>query len=150
MQPQTSSLIFLQYLTTVFDNITEVILLVGVESKDQFRLLLANNAFYHSTGHTNDIIGKKLQDIVHVDTYAPLVRQYKKVLKTKRPFEYTSWFKTPKGRRAYRVKLLPILNTVGDCVQIAALLNDKTEVSKLQEEIRQLRIALEVPPTPQT
>jgi len=139
MKPKNSSLVFLSYLTTVFDNIADAIILIGVEPKGKYRLLLANDAFFASSGHTEDAIGREVVDIVHPDSYASLIKSYQKATRTKRPIELTSWYTVPRGRRAYHVKLIPITNTVGEVVQIAGLTRDITELLNLREEVRQLR-----------
>ncbi|HSW66503.1 MAG TPA: PAS domain-containing protein [Bacillota bacterium] len=139
MKPKTSSLVFLNYLTTIFDNIADAIILIGVEPKGKYRLLLANDAFFASSGHTDDVIGREIVDIVHPDSYATLIKHYQRAVRTKRPVELTSWYIVPRGRRAFHIKLIPITNTVGDVVQIAGLNRDVTEILNLREEVRQLR-----------
>ncbi len=139
MKPKTSSLVFLNYLTTIFDNIADAIILIGVEPKGKYRLLLANDAFYMSSGHTEEALGREIVDIVHPDAYVALIKHYQKVVRTKRAVELTSWYTVPRGRRAFHVKLIPITNTVGDVVQIAGLNRDVTEILNLREEVRQLR-----------
>src|SRR5260370_24319503 len=59
MAEQTSSLVFLQYLTTVFDNIADGVLLIGVEPRDTFKLVMANKTFFEFSGYPDDSIGKK-------------------------------------------------------------------------------------------
>jgi hypothetical protein len=49
MRPTPSNLVFLQYLTTAFDNIKDAILLIGVE-KHTYRLLTANAVFFAISG----------------------------------------------------------------------------------------------------
>lgn len=139
MQPELSSLVFLQYLTAVFDNIADAILLINVEPRGKYRLLLANNAFFTASGYTRDVVGKEVIDIVPPENYPALLRQYQRAIRTKKPVEYTKWSTVPKGKRAFKTKLIPILNTVGDTVQIAALTHDITDYLNLQEEVRRLR-----------
>ncbi len=139
MNPKISSLVFLNYLTTVFDNVADAIILIGVEAKGAYRLLLANHAFYASTGHSEDIIGREVTDIVAPGTYPGLLKHYQKAIRTKQPHEYTTWIQVPRGRRAYRIKLIPILNTVGEVAQLAGITRDVTDHLNMQEELRQLR-----------
>ncbi|HSW99722.1 MAG TPA: PAS domain-containing protein [Patescibacteria group bacterium] len=138
MAAQTSSIVFLQYLTTVFDNITDAIMLIDIES-DGYRLLTANTAFFTISGYPQDSISKKIVDIVSPESYRFLLKQYKKTIKTKLPVDYTNWSDTPLGRRAYTVRLIPIFNTVGDPVQIAGVARDMTEWMNNQTELEQLR-----------
>ncbi len=139
MPDKTSSLVFLNYLTTVFDNISDVILLIGVEPNDQFRLLLANEAFSRNTGHPKTVVGKLIEDVVAPQSAAQLKPRYKKVIATKQPIIYTEWFDVPLGRQAFEVKLIPILNAVGQCVQIAAITHNVTELHTLRAENKVLQ-----------
>ena len=138
MAVQTSSLIFLQYLTTVFDNIKDSILLIGVEPRGVYRLLLANQPFFKSSGFSEDSIGKRVSEIVGSGPAEFLHKQYRTVIRTKQPLEYTSWSDVPNGRLAFEVKLIPILNTVGECTQIAAVTRDVTELLTLREKLKKI------------
>src|SRR5882724_7443092 len=118
MAIKESSLGFLRYFATVFDNIQDAILLIGVEPDGNFRLIMGNAGFFQGTGHSKDDVGKLVQDVVTPQAYDGLVKKYRQVAVTKKPLEYADWFEVPLGRQAYEVKLIPILNTVGECVQI--------------------------------
>jgi PAS domain S-box-containing protein len=139
MGGQTSSLVFLQYLTTVFDNIADGILLINVDSTDRFSLALANKTFFKFSGYPEDSIGKNVSEVVSHESYAFLSRQYKKVIRTKRPLGYLRWSEVPAGMRAFEVRLVPVFNTTGDCVQIAAIIHDATEREQLRKEVLHLR-----------
>lgn len=143
MIPRSSSLIFLHYLTTVFDNISDAIMLIGVEPGDTYRLLLANDAFIKGTGHSQNHVGKLVDETVSADYLPQLKKHYKRVIKTKQPLEYTEWYTVPLGRHAYEVKLIPILNAVGECVQIAAITRDVTELHNLRKQLRDATRKLE-------
>jgi hypothetical protein len=139
MQNQTSSLVFLQYLTTVFDNLNDAIFLIGVEPKDNFRLLVANDAFFKSTGHNKDKLGTVIEGMITSRSYASLLKRYKKVITSREPVEYTEWYRVPLGRQAYEVKFIPVLNAVGECVQIAGISRNVTELYNLRLEVQDLR-----------
>jgi PAS domain S-box-containing protein len=139
MAEQTSSLVFLQYLTTVFDNIADGVLLISVEPRDTFKLAMANKTFFEFSGYPNDSIGKKVSDIVSPESFMFLSRQYKKVIKNKRALEYLRWSDVPNGMRAFEVRMVPIFNTTGDCLLIACIIHDATEREQLRTEIEHLR-----------
>jgi PAS domain-containing protein len=143
MAPKSSSLVFLHYLTTVFDNISDAILLIGVEPNDNFRLLLANQGFTRGTGHSMDNIGKLISEIVLPKSYVTLSKKYKQVIATKNSMQFTTWYETPLGNQAYAVQLIPILSAVGECVQIAAISHNVTELCSLQDEVRRLKKELQ-------
>jgi len=131
-------MVFLQYLSTVFDNLRDTILLVGVEPKEQYRLLLANEAFRKHTGHLKSDTGKLLSDIVLPDTYRVMAKHYNRAIHTKELVEFSGWFDVPLGRRAYEVKVIPILNAMSECVQLAVITHDVSELYTLRDRLMQI------------
>lgn len=139
---QGSSLVFSQYLTAILDTIADGILLISVEPGNVFRLALANKPFFDFSGYPEDSVGKLVPQIVSPGSYAFLARQYRKVIKTKQPLDYLRWTEMPAGLRALDVRLVPILSTTGDCVQIAAIIHDATEREQLRQEVERLRASV--------
>lgn len=139
MLQKKSSLVFLQYMTTVFDNLDEAIFLIGVEPDETYRLLVANKAFLQDTGHAPDDIGKVVEQILEPSTYTLLKKRYAKVVQSKQPTEHTEWYTVPNGHYAYQVKFTPILNAVGECVQITGISRNVTELHNLRTEVQDLR-----------
>ncbi len=139
METKTSSLVFLQYLTTVFDNTNDAILLIGVEPRGVYRLLLANKAFFADTGFAQDVVGKRISDVLLPQVYIMLSKHCQQVVRTKTPINFTLSSEVPIGRRTYEIRLIPIINTVGDVVQIAGLNRDVTEIQHLREQVKQLQ-----------
>jgi PAS domain S-box-containing protein len=143
MASETSSMVFIQYLTTVFDNIHDAILLIGVEPNNTFRLLMANKGFNRGSGHTAKEIGKTIQEISPPKTYEKLVKRYQTVIKTKKRQAFTEEYDVPMGRQTYEVQLIPIFNSVGTCTQIACITHNVTELHRLQERLRETAETLE-------
>lgn len=139
MDGQVTSLVYIQYLTTVFDNIADGILLINVEGSNTFRLVMANKPFFAFSGYPEDAIGKKTSEFLTSDQQSFLSRQFRKVVKTKKAVNYMRWAETPTGLRALSGNLVPIFGTTGDTVQIAAIVHDCTEQEQLREEINRLR-----------
>ncbi|HSW99215.1 MAG TPA: PAS domain S-box protein [Candidatus Saccharimonadales bacterium] len=133
------SLVFLQYLTSVFDNIADGIVLISIGPQDEYRLAMANRPFYTFSGYPEDSAGKKLCEIASPDSSVFVARQFKKVIKYKRPTDYLRWADVPIGYRAFDVRLVPILGITGDVVQIACILHDATEREQMRAEISHLR-----------
>ena len=142
MQSEMSSLVFLQYLTTVFDNIKDGVILISIEPKDIYRLLVANEPYYRLTGHTKDQLGQPVEKIVAPDIYKKLVPRYRTVITSKQPLEYVSRHDLPAGEVILRIKFIPILNAVGEVIQIAGIIHDITEVEHLREKVKQTTDAL--------
>lgn len=130
-------MVFLQYLTTVFDSIEEAIILVNVEPEGKYRLLMANDAFYRQSGYDRETtIGELVEKIVTVAGYKDLIQQYTNVVKTKKQVEFKRVYSVPLGKVSYQIKLIPILNAVGETIQIAGIIHDVSEVERLRQQVK--------------
>ena len=134
-----NSFTFLRYLNTVFDNIKDSVMLVSVESEDNLHLLLANKRFHDLSGFSKDCIGKNLYDFVDPERHKTMKRHYRQVINLKKPISYVTWSKVPRGRLAFEVDLIPVLNTVDEVVQIIVLARDVTKITVLEEQVRKLK-----------
>ncbi|HSX35147.1 MAG TPA: PAS domain-containing protein [Candidatus Saccharimonadales bacterium] len=139
MDGHNSSLVYIQYLSTVFDNIADGILLINIEGPNSYRLSMANKPYFAFSGYPEDSVGKKLPEFLTGESYTFLSRQFRKVIKTKKTVDYTRWADMPSGLRAINGRLVPIFSTTGECIQIAAILHDCTEQEQLREEVGHLR-----------
>ncbi|MET0779787.1 MAG: PAS domain-containing protein [Candidatus Saccharimonadales bacterium] len=143
MASEISSMVFIQYLTTVFDNIHDAILLIGVEPNNTYRLLMANEEFNRGTGHTAVEIGKTIQQVTLPKTYEKLIKRYQTVVKSKKRHEFIEEYDVPMGKQTYEVQLIPIFNSVGTCTQIACITRNITELYRLQERLKETAETLE-------
>ncbi|HUC89744.1 MAG TPA: PAS domain-containing protein [Patescibacteria group bacterium] len=143
MSSDASSLVFLQYLSTVFDDIPDAILLVSAEPKDKHRLLLANKGFTQCTGYKEVAVGKSIKDIVEPEAYHRLAKLYNKVAKNKEPGWFVETITVPLGIQTYKIRLIPILNAVGECMQIAAIMQNVTELHDLRVKLAETSKTLE-------
>ena len=142
MSNQTSSLVFLRYLTTAFDNIKDAVLLIGIEKGEIYRLLLANRIFHEISGFPVESIGREISEIVNPESFDFVTTKYRKVKKFKRSLEYTHWARVPAGRRAFEVQMIPVMNTVDEVVQIIVITRDVTAFANLKAEVQELRAQL--------
>jgi hypothetical protein len=125
----------INYLMTVFDNVDVSIILVSVEPEGRFKALLTNKTFGKTAGFPNDIVGKYLDEVASPQTYEQFSRPYQKVVQSKQTLEYSDWVPVPSGRRAYEVKMIPVLSTLGECVQIVAISRDVTKQYDMYGEL---------------
>jgi len=142
----TTSFVFLNYLTTVFDDIGDGILLVGIEPGPVYRLAVTNRALIDLSGYPADSVGKPISELVSPEIFAVLDHYYQRVIQTRQPVTFTHRFTLPAGKRIVQTKLIPILNAVGQCTHIAAIVHDKTENVRLRELLAAQSRALRQPP----
>ena len=143
MMGQTSSLVFLNYLTTVFDNLDEAILLLNVEANGRYRFMMANERYKHITGRDKNPVGELVSDVVAPETFQKVKKRYDQVVQTKEPTIFTDSYRVPLGIETYEIKLIPVLNSVGQVVQIAGIVRNITELQRLREAAK--RQTLHVP-----
>jgi len=134
-------LIFLHYLTAVFDHIDEAVLLIGVEPEG-YRALFANEQLLHTVGYSRTDKGRLIKDVVTPERYRLLARQYDEVTATKQVHEYSYTVRTIHGMRSLRSTLIPVVNSLGTCTHIVALIRNITEVKQERHAFRATREAL--------
>ncbi len=141
MQKDTSSLVFIQYLTTVFDNLGQSVLLISIEPENRYKVLLVNKTFGSTSGFPNDVVGKYVDEILPPAALEQVTARYQSALHTKQVVAYADWMETPRGRRRFDVKIIPIVNSVGECTQFVVMSEDITNEYQTKRE-RTAAIAL--------
>jgi PAS domain-containing protein len=129
-------MVFITYLTTVFDNIKDAILLVGVEPGPKYRLLMANKGFSNGTGHSPDDVGKTIDEFVIPETYHSLCEYYGKAVTTKKTVEFIETYNVPMGHQTFHATIIPVINAVGEVAQLAVISQNITELHELREIAR--------------
>jgi PAS domain S-box-containing protein len=138
-----SSFSFLQYLTTVLDNIGDSVLLIGVESNGRFKLLITNKRFGQSSGYPRDSVGKYIDEIVSPESYGKVAQRYRDAVRHKQPLSYSEWVDVPSGRRAYEVKMIPILDSVGECQQLVAITREVSSAILTSQKLKETSALLQ-------
>ncbi len=116
-------------------------MLVGIDKDGMPTMLLANQAFHDVTGHKRDVIGQSVYEFVEAARHKFIRKQLEKMLKYAQPVEFTLWAKVPAGHRAFEVEMIPVLNRKKEVREVIVIINDITNLVKLQEEVRTLRAA---------
>lgn len=130
----TSPFIFIEYLSTVFDNLGQSVLLVRVED-GRFKALLVNKTFGQTSGLPNDITGRYIDEILSPEMYKQAARHYQSAIELKQPTRYAEWIDVPNGKRMYDTKLIPIVNSVGEAEQFVVISRDITEEHMLRQQL---------------
>jgi PAS domain S-box-containing protein len=143
MVTKTSSMVFTQYFTVILNSVQDAVLLLDIEPKNHYRILLANDAFFGMTGYSKDAIGKLIDEITADESRNKLHERYAKVREIKKPIIHTEWYDVPLGKQLFTVKLIPIFNAVGDCVQLASITQNVTEQHHMREQQKEAAETLE-------
>ncbi len=111
----------LEYLHTILNNIHDLVIVIVVGPEESYKVAYLNKAFSDFVGYT-DIVGKQVSEVVEPETYASLRAHYRQAKSTKKEVTFLlPGTSTPNGVLSFEVKLIPILNTLGECVQIIAI-----------------------------
>lgn len=118
----------INYLSTIFDNVEQSVLLIGIEPGNRYKALLVNKAFGKTSGFPQDVAGKYVDEVVTQPAlYDHLVRRYRNAIASKQMVTYSEWLDVPNGKRRFDVKIIPILNSVGECTQFVVMSDDVTK-----------------------
>ncbi len=112
---------FMNYLDEVFENVREAIIFIRVEPNNNYRTVLVNKAAMETSGYTPDIVGKLVSEFASPQGYKAMVKQYEKVVRTRKSVEFEHWSNVPIGKEAYSTRLVPVLNALGECSLIVAI-----------------------------
>jgi PAS domain S-box-containing protein len=124
---------FLNYLTTVFDGVEDLIALIQYED-GAYRLVLANESFARQAKQPAERLqGKLVSEVLSAEQFAVAQQHYERIRLERRPqeFEYT-W---PDGRMV-TVKCYPVENALGEPVYLVAIGRDVSALRQLQARLR--------------
>ena len=125
-------------LYSIFNNINEVLALVGVEEHDEFRVLEANEHYLaHALSPREKILGQHISGYMPPPVYAVFSALLKRVVETGQPVirEYQSG--TIQGSPILELRLTPIRGLSGRVEKILVIGKDQTELRKTEEILRQ-------------
>lgn len=126
-------------LSLIYDNVYDIIYVLGIEPNDQFRFLSVNKQFSEATGLVEDSIIGKLVDEVIPEPSLSLVRdKYRDAIRTR---EVICWEETttyPSGEKTGDVSIAPIFDGDGSCIQLIGTVHDITTRKHDEAKIQRL------------
>jgi hypothetical protein len=133
------------YLSTVLENITDILMLFTVERtpKLQYRVVYMNDAGYTNLMIRKDAVGLLLTDVIRPLYSATIMNHYDEVVRTGEVYSWSKQYENtgPQSRTlSLRTKLIPIKNALGDVIQVLSISNDETVNVSLQNAIEQIEL----------
>lgn len=127
-------------LAYIFDNIKEPIWLIDFEKvglEFAMKLELINNAYTEFTGvnlenHNDDVL---LEDVFPKEILESILPRYLHVIKNEEVYKYQETLELPGGKGVFETTLVPIFNEKNDMVKFLGIAYDKTQISKIEEEL---------------
>jgi PAS domain S-box-containing protein len=123
-------------LSLIFNSVSDSILLIKIEPDDTYRVLSVNEAFLADTGYTEEqIIGKRVDEILPESEYELLVSRYEEVIRTGKLVKYERSSELPKGLLVFEIIIKPIFNEKGKCTHLLGIAHDITEQRDLGKQL---------------
>jgi PAS domain S-box-containing protein len=123
-------------LTTIYDNISEILYLLKVEEGDKYSFMSVNSAFLHTTGLTEkQVIGKYIQDVIPKPSLEVVLDNYKTAILEKRTVRWEEITEYPSGKKYGEVSVTPTFDADGNCTKLIGTVHDITECVEMHKEI---------------
>ena len=126
------------YLSLVHNTVSDLIFLIKVEPGDLFTCVLVNKTYVDRTGISHEqLIGKRIEDILPDESIAYVFNKYKEAMATGRHIEYTEEVTLPSGYLVVNTRLTPIYDRNGVCTHLMGASNDVTKQNRAEAELKQ-------------
>ncbi len=120
----------------IYNNTSDILFLLAVEAENIYRVLSVNQAYYDSTGFTEEqVIGKKPEEILPADYVEYVFKKYWEAILIGHPIQYEESHQLVAGLISVETTLTPVFNKEGVCTHLRGVARDVTE-HKLAEEVR--------------
>ncbi len=124
-------------LSSIFNNVSEVLYFLSVEPDLRFRFISINKQFLDVTGLSeNQVAGRYVDEVIPEPSLSVVLENYKQAIrenKTVRWYEVTPY---PSGTKYGHVAITPIYDGNGRCTNLIGSVHDITELKMAEEELR--------------
>lgn len=139
-------LIFLNYLSRVFENLDDAIMLCMVRSERDLEVLLVNQGFYKITGYKKGNVEQIGDELAAQPTNRSFMEQCYQVVQDKEITRAESIIAVPSGTKRVCVKIVPVINSLGEVTHIVLIGRDITDglikdqrIADLEAELAKLK-----------
>ncbi len=126
-------------LSLIYNAASDIIFLMAVEDNGCYRYVSVNKAYIETTGLTGqDILGKRLEEILSSPDSKPMVKRFQQVIADKRPIQYESLITSFGQKVITHTTLSPVLDENDNCSHILGVARNITEWRRMEREMRRL------------
>jgi PAS domain S-box-containing protein len=132
-----------QELTTIFNNVEDVIFLLSIEN-NRYKFVSLNSSFTYLTGLENwRIINKYMDEVLPEPLLSKVIKNLETAIESKQPVKWVESFTYPKGKLSGEMSITPLFDDKGVCNRLIGFTHDVTPWKKAQEEAKELNRQLE-------
>lgn len=123
-------------LRDVYDNISDLLLLIRSGADGQYVCVSGNRAFYDCWGlEAGGVEGRRLEEVLPGAACGKLIRRIEEACASGKPVRFEQSDETPFGRKVHDATLIPTLNDAGVCTHLvwtACDITDRIRVTDLE------------------
>jgi PAS domain S-box-containing protein len=125
-------------LKLIYDNTSDSLFLIEVESEDRFIFVTVNDTFLSVTGFERDsVIGRPVEEPLTQENSALLLEKIHEAIATRQPVIYYETGELPAGRRYGEVILVPIAGLQGQMTHVLGSVKDVTARKQAEDALRE-------------
>jgi len=127
-----------QRLTTLYENVNEIIFYVDVEAEDKYRFQSVNPAFLKATGlKASQVVGKMVSEVLPESSLSLVLSKYRKAIQNKESVRWEEVTAYPSGIKVGDVTVTPIFDEQGICTNLIGTVYDITERKRTEEALKE-------------
>ncbi|QKG54281.1 PAS domain-containing sensor histidine kinase [Hymenobacter sp. BRD67] len=124
-------------LAVIFQSVSDVLFVLDVAPRQQYRFLVVNQAFQKATGlPVAQVVGRLVQEIIPEPSLSVVLRYYHQAITTRQRVTWQETTEYPTGRRIGEVSVTPVFDEAGVCNQLVGNVHDLTAQKKIEEDLR--------------
>ncbi|MCL5034999.1 MAG: PAS domain S-box protein [Bacteroidetes bacterium] len=131
-------------LSLVYNNVSDIIFYLTVESDERFRFVSVNPAFMKATGLAEgQVVGKFVREVIPEPSLTMVLGKYNEAIRDKKTVKWEETSAYPAGTKHGEVSVTPIFDANGRCTNLIGAVHDITERKNAEEQVRKLNDELE-------
>ncbi|OGN72261.1 MAG: hypothetical protein A2X25_00945 [Chloroflexi bacterium GWB2_49_20] len=129
-----------EQLASIYETVGDVIFLLEVEGKAQYRFVSVNSAFCRVTGLPREaVIGKRVDEVIPEPSLKMVLGKYRRAIKTKSIVRWEEISDYPSGQLTGDASISPVFNAQGHCTHLVGSVHDITERKRAEEALKNER-----------
>lgn len=123
-------------LSTIYDNVSDVLFSVTVSENHEFIFESANRRFFEATClSAHQVIGLPIERVIPEPSLSLVKRHYEQAIRELRTVQWEETTPYPAGLKTGEVRITPILDDRGICTRLVGSVRDVTEHKILQQQL---------------